>query len=398
MTDRFNTKWLYIVVLLSFFSTLYILEKLFNLEEGLDFRLIWLSGQVWLNGGNPYESEFITMYHAVFGDGPVSHFWVYPPNWSIITVPLSLLSFKSALFVWHTINYLMLPASSYLIVSAVYNDKNRVRILLMLLTYSFIATLQSTAVTVSLGQTSIISCFAISLVIWALRFSSNMALTIGLFLSFLKPNIGMMVLVYVIFMNRMLWRQILWSVCLSIAAALPAFIINDTKSVIVGFINNLSIYSSSDFLANTPQNLTGISQLANYFLNSSIPTLFLVFFGMLATALISKYIKSNTQILFILSIVVFIPLHTYDFVLLAILIPLFLSEIKMSSVISIVLLILCWRVSNLANLLEVTNINGSMFPGSLLISLFTFIMFFVNLIPSNTYITSQLKKTTNKSI
>jgi len=127
--------WLYVGVTFALIATFYLSSKIFSYEDGLDFRLLWLSGQVWANGGNPYDGEFITAYKLIFGDGPVSHFWVYPPSWSIITIPLSLLSFKQALLAWNVLNFLMLVALSYLTASAACIQNKRKQVLYALFTY-----------------------------------------------------------------------------------------------------------------------------------------------------------------------------------------------------------------------------------------------------------------------
>src|SRR6476659_3850207 len=85
-------------LLLSLLAVVYLSPKLFlfRADEALDFRLVWLAGRIWASGGDPYGPNFLREYLQVFGEGPNTHFWVYPPYWYPIALSLSYLQFDVA--------------------------------------------------------------------------------------------------------------------------------------------------------------------------------------------------------------------------------------------------------------------------------------------------------------
>jgi len=47
---------------------------------GMDFRDIWVAGQIWAAGEDPYGSSFAAEYLAAFGYDR-GEIWLYPPYW-----------------------------------------------------------------------------------------------------------------------------------------------------------------------------------------------------------------------------------------------------------------------------------------------------------------------------
>ncbi|MGC9420802.1 MAG: glycosyltransferase 87 family protein [Rhodovulum sp.] len=138
-------------------SQAYLLPKVLHAGDGLDFRLIWLAGQLWNDGISPYSNQFLAAYHSAFGDGPISHFWVYPPYWAVIAGPMSLLSFENALTAWNLVNYLLLLLSSGIIATLLPARAAPLsRGLWFIRALCILSLAQATPFSIALGQTSML--------------------------------------------------------------------------------------------------------------------------------------------------------------------------------------------------------------------------------------------------
>ena len=234
----------------------YLAEKAFwHSGSGLDFRLIWLAGKMWSAGQNPYGAEFHGLYFAAFGLGPNTHFWVYPPNWWPLAVPLSFLSFKTAFLVWRLLNVAALVAATALVARSVGNSLRQNWLPIFLAGLGYVCLMQSTAVTFALGQTSIVVYLGIALFVYGLLENRSGIIVAALVCLMMKPNIGVVAVAAIAVVPRHGWTLIpTLFVCVVLSA--PAMLSGAPQEVVAAFLENLRSYP--DFIATSPANETGV--------------------------------------------------------------------------------------------------------------------------------------------
>lgn len=363
-------------LVLVFVALAYILPKVFNFDDGLDFRLVWLSGDLWLKGLNPYGSDFKNAYLMNFGRGPVSHFWVYPPNWGTISIVLARLPFRDALIIWNLLNFGCLAVAVILTTKVFIHDKQQ-QMFVAALTFFFLSTIQSSAVTISIGQTTFILLLAIAFVLYGLDRNSDNFLVVGLVLAMLKPNIGIVVCLAVLLMTSNLKNLLIAGVG-SLTLALPAFFLQPPLLVLESFVANVSKYSDSAYVANSPQNLTGLSQLANYLIGANIsagPLLLAACFYLGIFSIRRTYSRTVFCFMVVATILFFVPLHSYDFLLLGLCVPVIFTLPRKWQWFFAIILACAWRAGNIAEATGFINPAGKMFPASLVLSLIAIVFF-----------------------
>lgn len=392
---------LYLAIFVFALSLLYISVKVIfpnTPSQGFDFRLIWLAGRLWSDGQNPYDIDiFKASYLAVFGLGPNTHFWVYPPSWSCISVAFSIFPFSVAEFLWRLANYLALFGIVAITGLLLYDWKIcclRDPRLYLGATYCYL--LQATPVVISIGQTSILSTFGFILALYGMRQSSLLLSVLGLYILSLKPQIALVFFISLLVGGY--FRIVVLAVLLSIASSGIAFLFSGIGQNIKGFLINLNRYSSdSNFSANLPPDLTGLSNLLDYFgyekLSSPKFILMAVIVGLvmglvmrvfgitfrdwekLQLPLQKKWDPPILWIITMLSSTFFVmPLHTYDAVWLSPVAILSLYCSRLTWLLLLPGLLMIFRDGNLAQITGIYHPDVVIFQGSLLVSLGAFIL------------------------
>ncbi|OUC13825.1 MAG: hypothetical protein B0A82_15275 [Alkalinema sp. CACIAM 70d] len=394
----------YCSIVLFVFSFLYVSVKivLANIPaQGLDFRLIWLAGKLWLEGKNPYDnSVFQAAYLPVFGVGPNTHFWVYPPSWSLISTVFGMFPFSVAESLWRLFNYLALlgiVAVSGLMLHHwnlfQWNDAR----FYMGATYLYL--LQATSVVISIGQTTILSTFGFMLTIYGIGQSSLPLAVLGMYIVALKPQLAFAFFVSLMAVGY--YRLVFLAVLLTMFSSEIAFLSTGITANIQGFLDNLNRYSTDLHLsANLPPDLTGLVNLLDYLiypktisLSPRISVVISILLGLVIGFLMRRYqisfsIKDAASnyfnqrreiiiswIMTVLSSIYFLtPLHSYDAVLLGPIgiFSLYLRRAKLLFLIPILLLIM--RAGNIAQITGIHHPGSKIFRDSLIVSLSSFIL------------------------
>src|SRR5437764_1289582 len=71
-----------------------------NAPGNSDFRYIWMAGNFWLHGFDPYGPSYsgsrvpgVTQLYPL-------RVWLYPPHWILIAVPLAAVPFLKSFALW----------------------------------------------------------------------------------------------------------------------------------------------------------------------------------------------------------------------------------------------------------------------------------------------------------
>ena len=243
----------------------------------IDFRFFWLAGALWGEGASPYDPAYAALALEQFGL-QAGAYWYYPPNWAPLTMmyaladPLTgsrMLSIaNAALLLWASSlnvrafrifgeNFGSEPATPiYAAVSKLTDGQ------IFFLHAGFMATLQGSANTIHLGQSSILIYGALSLMALAIAERKLLLAGVGLALLMLKPQIGLFAVAALAFypFGR---RVVCLGALISVVMCAPALLAQAPLAILSGMATNLSAYA--DYAANAPAALTGGLHLAWFF-------------------------------------------------------------------------------------------------------------------------------------
>lgn len=359
--------------LLTLCAIAYLLPKVLSAEDGLDFRLIWTAGAMWASGADPYSPAFLDAYRHTFGDGPNTHFWVYPPHWYPIATLFSLMPFKVAVLAWKMANFGVLMAATFLVARAVHHAFGAKLLTVFCAGVTFVCTMQATAVTISIGQTSILLYLGTALVIYGLTLGRDTALVAGLVFASLKPNAGIVFMAAVIVSQYR--RSLLKVGAIGLICAYPVLVSTGIVAAIRGFIGNVSRYNAVDLAVTQPPDLTGMIHLVDYFLGVRLPVSILVAASALAAIPIFWRFGSKGPpalwrcVLCTAVLLLLVPLHSYDMLLLTVIGMTALVVPDGGRWFVAAGLLLALRAGNLAAVLGIHHSDSTVFAGSLIESM-----------------------------
>lgn len=297
-------------------SQAYLLPKVLATNDGLDFRLVWLAGQLWSEGISPYSNAFDSAYAATFGLGPSSHFWVYPPYWWTLSRLLSSLPFESSLLVWNSINYFTLIAVAVVFASLRPGRFERFSSYARFATaLSILSIAQATPFALALGQTSFLILAGIAALLKGMDSKSRFLIALGTALVMLKPNFGLFIVLFFA-TQRWTWGPIAVVAVLYLSTSTWAAAQTGFDATLQDFIDNLDKYYASHLPASQPENLTGIVHLAD-FLGFALPNTVVYALAAVAVLAISTVVRQRLEALACAAVLCafMIPLHTYDMTL-----------------------------------------------------------------------------------
>jgi hypothetical protein len=343
---------------------------------GLDFRLIWIAGEVWSAGDNPYSPAFHAAYGEHFGPVLATAFWTYPPYWFPIATAFAALPFHAARVAWTAMNAALLLASCVVVARTLGTTAGRDSRALLLEGVAFACFLQASPVCLSLGQTSILLCFGASLVFAGMvRDRAWLTLAGGILLA-LKPHVGVVLLAGAFARGPRRWPSIAAG-AVALGAVLPIGIAGDLAVQTSGFLSALARYRASELAANGAPNLTGAVHLADWM---GLPPLVSGTWVLVACALalalgFSQRNAESAQArvaLFgaLLSIaLLFVPLHSYDMVALVVLALIARSAVPAGWPAIALGLLVAFRPGNLVKVFGAQRSESAIFPESPIVSL-----------------------------
>ena len=311
--------------------------------SGYDFRYLWLAGRVWLNGGNPYDADYRDSNPVLTSAGHVPETWLYPPNWWPLSNLLALAPLEKANLLWNIGGLILCFAASFFVVSAfrwahsdLKNDRTVHNLLLglgaalPLLHFFGTAELESTTTAIAVGQTSLLIYFGIALLLYGIAKGSRPLCVTGLVITFLKPQIGLVFAALFLVYTPWTRRTLAFALGLSLVMAVPALVVEPLAPL--EMTRNI-IREGHTVTANLPQAMTGLrNALWHVFeldVGGLVPGLFAALVG-IAGALTFKriYKRDDPQRVLWLCVTVstaaiaaFGPLHFYDLVIIACLLP-----------------------------------------------------------------------------
>lgn len=374
----------------------YLLFKTYQVSgsAGYDFRYIWLAGDLWLDGINPYGDAYRPAAAEAITSGHRPYMWVYPPTWWVFSVPFGAMSLLGANVAWNLANTGLIIGTCALLASAFVrafpaqsdsiatHTGSRAATAVFTATFFLAAVLEATGILYSVGQTTLLCSFGIATMLWA-RLQRRMLIeAAGLTLVLLKPQIGVPFAILYLVLDPRSRRVLLTAGLISAALSLPALV--TAPAVFLDFAKNIAGYDAFTD-ANLPPSMTGVRLILWEFTaidtgnlagtGIALAAMLLVCAGPLRLNRAADPVLHAWQTLALATavIVACTPLHIYDFVLIMIPLPMLLCARWPGRVAGVIGMILIWRSENLAALTAFHVPEVEIFPGSRLATIGAFL-------------------------
>lgn len=361
------------------------ITQLTALPAGFDFRFLWVAGDMWFDGINPYGPAYQPTGEAKIDVGHVPTLWPYPPTWWVFVTPLGALDLNTANLVWNIFGLIIVTAMCGLLANAFkigFPERGRriaeftggcVSFPIFSALFFLMALLEATAILFSVGQTTLVAGLGMVLMLWS-RVNRNTFLEgVGLTLMLLKPQIGAPFVILYLLLDSRTRKVILIAALLSVLLTLPSLV--TAPSAVFDFVRNVIAYDGFT-IANLPQSMTGIRLIIWEFSDTDIGSATATLCTLAITLLLcigpmrltrAQDANVHTWQVFGLTgalIVALIPLHLYDFVLIVVPLALIFRARLAGAVLAILGGLLIWRSENLIDMWAFHAPGVDIFPSS----------------------------------
>lgn len=342
--------------------------------DTIDFKYIWLAGDLWGDGINPYSGAFVARGETLFQGGNIPLFWVYPPNWWLISSAFGAMPYEVAGLVWRSLSAASLLVGCATVSHTMLGQFQRTPPLVHLAFWLICATMSATAISLSLGQTSMLMFLGVSLFVSALLRENRSLMAVSLVILALKPTLGLAIAA-ALFPNRRWWPAIVVAGGATVLLTLPAVFQHGLAEVFGNMLDRLRDYGQTD--VNRPPEMTGIRHLADRLFGIELGTFQCLAMGILTNILFGFVLyrasPGATVKLIIAGILVstgfFVPLHTYDLIFICLVVVLLSGQPIPLQLICVGCVAVVWRANNIEGLSGFTDPATVYFQGGLFSSL-----------------------------
>lgn len=351
-------------------GVVYIIAKsVFAPAPPIDFKYLWLAGELWLEGVTPYSDAFAEKGLQEFPDQNHAQRFSYPPNWFFISAALSLFPHDIAAWLWRVLSAGLAATALAFLWRAIQGDRPFLSAPFFV-SLAYVCLMSATAITLALGQTSLLILLGASLTFFGALRKNDGALIAGIVILMLKPQIGAPVAAFLMLQHGG-WKTVGVAAAITLLMIAPALTASGPADLIAGFLQQLNVYGRVD--VNFAASMTGFRHLA--FLISSadlssiaIDAVEIILAALFGLALRLRALSESEQCsaLFALwaGVLFLTPLHAYDLVLAA---PLLIFSLTMRGWRQWVLwagLALIFRANNVAGVTGFSHPDTVSFAGS----------------------------------
>ena len=355
-------------------------QSLLNAAPEIDLKYLWFAGSMWSDGQNAYGPDFIPLGRAMFPEANAVLGWAYPPNWWPISVALASVEIETATVLWRGSMAALLLVNCVLLWRCLAVVRPSVGLLHLALLVGFAATMQATALTLTLGQTSTLCAFGLSLVTYGLCMRRFAPRAVGLALLLLKPQIGL-VCAFALLARRSQWSAVAVAAAISLLMAAPP-LVQHGREAVTGLLDNLSAHEHLAIFG--PPETTGIRHLLHWLGFGSLGgwiTLLGCVLAWLAARLLPTQPAASGGLQLVAVVVattlIFAPLHSYDMVIVLPLVPLLLmlpGAARLPIMLLTGSLLLMHRSGNVAQAVGLVHTESTFFVASLLESMLALVI------------------------
>ena len=239
----------------------------------------------------------------------------------------------------------------------------------------FAGAMSATAIALSLGQTSCLLFFGVCLYVHAFVTRRRGLMVLALVIVWLKPNVGLAFSLFLV-PGLFWWPALIGGALAVVAASLPALLPHGPIEVIRGYLHVLSQWEA--LAPNQPWNITGLRHLAELVTGAVLPgTPLALTASALALGLGALLVRRDETargraaalIPLIALLLLCVPMHSYDMVLLIVLIALGAVLPGWAGAVLALALLAAFRANNLETLLGLSGTGGMGPPGTTVLSL-----------------------------
>jgi hypothetical protein len=318
-----KTKDLYVYVGLALSLGYLVIKAVLDASDTVDFKYIYLAGQLWLEGENPYSDVYLQTGKQLFSNLNTPTFWVYPPNWWPVSTLVSFLPYDIAAQLWRVLSALFLVLGSVVLIFSFDKHVHKVPSWLAALFIGLVTTMSATAVTLYLGQTSALIFLGICCFISAYITKNQSLMFFSVVIIMLKPTLGLM-LCGLLASSLYWWRTLLLAALATFLFCIPAFVSHGIVEVLSNYSHQLSLYGTVD--VNMAHSMTGLRYLLFKLFDVETSSIMLTLAGAAVLFVINVVIEhffttENERQKLVIKLYValsllcfFIPMHSYDLI------------------------------------------------------------------------------------
>lgn len=349
-------------------------KSLLDRSDTIDFKSIWLAGDLWSKGTNPYSDAYTEIGDALFVGLNRPHAWFYPPNWWPLAIVSSSAEYTLSGQIWRAFNGLLLVGTCLLFWQRLTTSLPEVGRGAFIAMGVFASTASATAFTLALGQTSILIMLGVTLFVTSWLSRNRWMMVIALIILALKPTVGLP-LAGLLIVSTFWWPALIGSGIFVLLSALQPFLLHGTGNVLSLMLQRIGEYGQ--YQVNFPPSTTGLRNLFHHIAGVDLSTIPLTLAALVLCALIGWKMRNESAAPqraiaaggAIALVVAVVPLHTYDAVILVPLVPLLVLLPRVLLTIGAACVFLIWRVNNVADVSGLSMPGETYFTGSMLVSL-----------------------------
>lgn len=329
MRRRGQTPWLIVGGAFCLLGVAYLLAMLVRQPlESMDFRYVWLAGDLWGRGVNPYGPDYITEGATRFPTGYAIASWAYPFHWYLPARVAALLPPEPAFAVWLALTTLALAGAGWLVVAAARALGATPGLPAILFAIGYVASGSVVGYDLRAGQPAVIAECGVAMLLYGVaRERSGWAIA-GLVLAMLKPQIGLPFATALCFMPGGI-RAAAVAGALTIAACVPAFL----ASGLADQLHGLLVVSQGNYQTvsyNTAAKMTGLPHLVDVMTPWTLSIMASMLLAAALTAVSTLLLRGRPprerRVSFIgltcATTAFIVGLHTYDLVIVLFTLPL----------------------------------------------------------------------------
>lgn len=317
--------------------------------ESMDFRYVWLAGDLWGRGENPYGPGYIAEGAGRFPTGYAISSWAYPFHWYLPARLAALLPPEPAFAWWLVATTLALAGAGWLALAAARAAGAAPLLALVLIGIGYAASGSFVGYALRTGQPAVVAECGVAMVLFGFARGRRWWTVCGLAVAMLKPQLGLPLATALCFMPGGFVSALLAALLVALASV-PAFL----ASGLTEQLHGLLVVSSGAYQKisyNTAEMMSGLPHLGRVATGWSMPIVASMLLAMLLTAgaawAIRRHRPRERAALFAALtttiIAAVVGFHTYDLVIVLFALPLVPLLARPARIAALVAYALLWR-------------------------------------------------------
>ena len=237
----------------------YLVLKVFDGTDTIDFKYIHLAGALWGEGIDPYSAAYAEQGEMRFQGLNRPEYLFYPPHWWAIATGFAQAPYETAGLLWRIVMAACMIGGCFVLHRTVIHIAGENRPWRTWAMLVFAGAMSATAIALSLGQTSCLLFFGVCLYVHAFVTRRRGLMVLALVIVWLKPNVGLALSLFLV-PGLFWWPALIGGALAVVAASLPALLPHGPIEVIRGYLHALSQWEA--LAPNQPWNITGLRHLA----------------------------------------------------------------------------------------------------------------------------------------